>query len=212
MAAVVRSNPRAWRRDPSDPFAETVKRVEGGLVRGRLDRAALATAQTPAGGPARILEAAYSGFPPDGPETCTDEAALLEACSIPVHVVPGDPKNLKVTVPEDLARAEAAFIGPAAPRGADRVGSTDGHPFGPGPSLALGGIMIEGAPRLHGHSDGDVALHALADALLGAAGLGDLGRLFPADAETPAGIASEALLGEVVAAGRRRPRPRRRSS
>ena len=74
----------------------------------------------------------------------------------------------------------------------------DGHPFGPGEPLALGGIVIEGAPRLHGHSDGDVALHAVADALLGAAGLGDLGRLFPPGPETPRDIASRDMLGEVI--------------
>ena len=79
-----------------------------------------------------------------------------------------------------------------------RVGiGHDSHPFGPGEPLALGGIVIDGAPRLSGHSDGDVALHALADALLGAAGLGDLGRLFPADSRTPRGIASAELLAEV---------------
>ena len=73
----------------------------------------------------------------------------------------------------------------------------DSHPFGPGLGLALGGIVIEAAPRLHGHSDGDVALHAVCDALLGAAGLGDLGRLFPAGPATPAGIDSATLLAEV---------------
>jgi 2-C-methyl-D-erythritol 2,4-cyclodiphosphate synthase len=75
----------------------------------------------------------------------------------------------------------------------------DSHPFGPGEPLALGGIRIAGAPRLHGHSDGDVALHAVADAILGAAGLGDLGSLFPAGPSTPAGIDSGALLADVVA-------------
>lgn len=80
-----------------------------------------------------------------------------------------------------------------------RVGfGHDGHGFGPGEPLRLGGVEIAGAPRLHGHSDGDVALHALADALLGAAGLGDLGRLFPADQRTPRGIASSELLRTVV--------------
>ena len=80
-----------------------------------------------------------------------------------------------------------------------RVGlGVDSHPFGPGEPLRLGGIEIAGAPRLHGHSDGDVALHALADALLGGAGLGDLGRLFPADGRTPAGIASTDLVRDVV--------------
>ncbi len=64
--------------------------------------------------------------------------------------------------------------------------------------MILGGIEFPGAPRLVGHSDGDVVLHAVADALLGAAGLGDLGRLFPQDARTPAGIASGRLLEAVV--------------
>ena len=74
----------------------------------------------------------------------------------------------------------------------------DFHPFGPGAPLALGGVEFDGAPRLQGHSDGDVVLHAVADALLGAAGLGDLGRLFPADRRTRRGIASAALLSDVV--------------
>jgi len=74
----------------------------------------------------------------------------------------------------------------------------DRHPFGPGEPLHLGGIAIPGAPRLHGHSDGDVALHAIADALLGSAGLGDLGRVFPADDRTPAGVASSELLADVI--------------
>jgi 2-C-methyl-D-erythritol 2,4-cyclodiphosphate synthase len=73
----------------------------------------------------------------------------------------------------------------------------DRHPFGPGEPLRLGGIEIPGAPALHGHSDGDVALHAIADALLGSAGLGDLGRVFPADDRTPRGVESTALLGDV---------------
>jgi 2-C-methyl-D-erythritol 2,4-cyclodiphosphate synthase len=83
---------------------------------------------------------------------------------------------------------------------ATRTGfGTDGHPFGPGDGLRLGGIEIAGAPRLHGHSDGDAALHALAGALLGAAALGDLGSLYPADARTPRGVASAVLLRDVVA-------------
>jgi len=179
---------------PVVPVAETVKRVAGELVAETVDRSELVTAQTPQGVRASLLGRAYEQFPPDGPETWTDEAALLEACRIPVHVVPGDPSNLKVTQPADLSRVESMV----AVAGSPRVGiGHDSHPFGPGGPLALGGIVIEGAPRLHGHSDGDVVLHALADALLGAAGLGDLGRLFPADERTPRGIASTEILAEV---------------
>jgi 2-C-methyl-D-erythritol 4-phosphate cytidylyltransferase / 2-C-methyl-D-erythritol 2,4-cyclodiphosphate synthase len=180
---------------PVVPVAETVKRVAGELVLETVDRSELVTAQTPQGVRAGLLARAYEQFPPDGPETWTDEAALLEACRIPVHVVPGDPSNLKVTTPADLHRVESMVAGPPS----SRVGiGHDSHPFGPGGPLALGGIVIDGAPRLHGHSDGDVVLHALADALLGAAALGDLGRLFPADGRTPRGIASTELLAEVL--------------
>jgi 2-C-methyl-D-erythritol 2,4-cyclodiphosphate synthase len=139
--------------------------------------------------------------PPGGAREFTDEAALLEACRIDVHAIPGDPSNIKVTLPADLARVEAVLTGrsTALPPPAARVGlGHDSHPFGPGSPLALGGIAIDGAPRLSGHSDGDVALHAIADAILGAAGLGDLGRLHPAGPETPLGIASSELLADVV--------------
>ena len=76
--------------------------------------------------------------------------------------------------------------------------ATDLHPFGPGSGLWLGGVEIPAAPRLHGHSDGDVALHAIGGALLGAAGLGDLGSVYPADERTSAGIASSELLDGIV--------------
>ena len=89
--------------------------------------------------------------------------------------------------------------GPPATGPGARVGiGNDRHPFGPGEPLRLGGIEIPGAPRLHGHSDGDVALHAIADAMLGAAALGDLGRIFPADQRTPRGVASSDLLADVA--------------
>ncbi len=180
---------------PVVPVAETLKRVAEGWVEGTVDRAPLATAQTPQGVRRGILREAYRQFPPGGPETWTDEASLLEACRIPVHAIPGEPTNLKVTLAEDLVRAEAAMLG----RVRQRFGfGSDSHPFGPGEPLMLGGVAIEGAPRLYGHSDGDVALHAVADALLGAASLGDLGRHFPAGPETPSGIPSADLVRAVV--------------
>jgi len=181
---------------PVVPIGETVKRIAGGRVETTVDRSALATAQTPQGVRRSVLRAAFERFPADGPDVFTDEAALLEACSIPVHVIDGEPGNIKVTLPADLARAAAALHGPGRPM---RTGiGHDSHPFGPGTPLVLGGIRIEGAPRLHGHSDGDVALHAVCDALLGGAGLGDLGRMFPAGPATPAGIDSAVLLEDVV--------------
>ena len=175
---------------------DTIKRIgPDGAVAGVGDRSSLAAAQTPQGVRRDLLQLAFDRFPADGPDLFTDEAAMLEACRIPVHAIPGDPENLKVTQPADLLAIEAALVGPVAPA----IGfGQDRHPFGPGEPLALGGLEFVGAPRLHGHSDGDVALHAVADALLGAAGQGDLGRLFPADDRTPRGIASGDLVGEVV--------------
>ena len=193
---------------PVVPVVETLKRIDGDLVAGTVDRTALGASQTPQGYRRSTLAAAFARFPPDGLTTWTDEAALLEACSMAVHAVPGDPANLKVTYPDDLARAAAHLprttpdpAGASAAAGVPpRVGiGEDLHPFGPGAPLVLGGVVFPGAPRLHGHSDGDVALHAVADALLGGAGLGDLGRVAPAGPETPAGIDSGALLARVVA-------------
>ncbi len=201
---------------PVVAVAETLKRLDGERVGVTVDRTNLVAAQTPQGVRRSLLEWAYAAHHPNGPETWTDEASLLEACRIPVHAISGEATNLKVTVPVDLDHARVMLDGglvpgrPVSPaRGSieiapglrpfARVGlGMDSHPFGPGEPLVLGGIRIEGAPRLAGHSDGDVALHAVADALLGAAGLGDLGRLFPADSRTPSGVDSRILLSAVA--------------
>jgi 2-C-methyl-D-erythritol 4-phosphate cytidylyltransferase/2-C-methyl-D-erythritol 2,4-cyclodiphosphate synthase len=180
---------------PVVPVTDTLKQVRDGRVDATVERDGLAAAQTPQAARMRLFEAAFERFPAEGPATWTDEAGLLEACTIPVHVVPGDPRNVKVTVPDDLARVRSALAG----SGTTRLGfGHDSHPFGPGAPLRLGGVSFEDVPRLAGHSDGDVALHAVADALLGAAALGDLGRHFPASAATPAGVASGELLTAVA--------------
>jgi 2-C-methyl-D-erythritol 4-phosphate cytidylyltransferase / 2-C-methyl-D-erythritol 2,4-cyclodiphosphate synthase len=195
VGAVARAAGEHGAAIPVVPVAETLKRVEEGIAVATVERDGLATAQTPQGIRRDLLREAYRAFPATGEQTFTDEAALLEACRIAVHAIPGEPSNLKVTVPDDLRRVAASLAGDAG-----RIGyGHDRHPFGPGEPLALGGLEFAGAPRLHGHSDGDAALHATADALLGAAGLGDLGRLFPADDRTPRGIASKELVRSVVA-------------
>ena len=163
MTVPVRSSPRASSRPSSRPWsataralpvlpvAETLKRVGEGVVLDTVDRSHLAAAQTPQGARRGLLLDAWATFPPDGPREFTDEAALLEACTIPVHAIPGEPTNLKVTLPDDLRRVEQALV-PASAVGFGH----DSHPFGPGPGLRLGGIEIAAAPRLAGHSDGDV--------------------------------------------------------
>jgi 2-C-methyl-D-erythritol 4-phosphate cytidylyltransferase/2-C-methyl-D-erythritol 2,4-cyclodiphosphate synthase len=196
VAKVIAATERVGAAVPVVPVSDTIKRVAGDRIEATVDRSDLVAAQTPQGVRRGLLrEALASPLAADG--TWTDEAALLEACNIAVHVVPGDPANLKVTVRDDLDRVADLLAGG---RPARRTGiGQDSHPFGPGSPLRLGGIEIAGAPALHGHSDGDVALHALADALLGAAGSGDLGRLFPAGPATPRGADSRELLAAVVA-------------
>ena len=165
-----------------------------------------ATAQTPQGVRRDLLERAYAAFPAAG-------RADLHRRGRPAgglyHSRPCGPRRSDEPQGD---RARGSRTGPrprcsercAARRPGIRVGfGSDGHPFGPGEPLALGGIAIDGAPRLHGHSDGDVALHAVADALLGPAALGDLGRLFPADPRRRAGIASGELLASRRRAGSR---------
>ena len=96
---------------PVVPVAETLKRIEGGRVAATVDRTALAAAQTPQGDPPRRPRPAPGpSTRPAVPPTWTDEAALLEACRIPVHAIPGESTNLKVTLPDDLARVEAALV------------------------------------------------------------------------------------------------------
>ncbi len=179
---------------PVVPVSETLKRVDREVVTETIDRTGAAVAQTPQGVRWDVLREALRRVRPEDALELTDEAALLEAADIAVRAVPGDPSNLKITRPDDLALAESRL----AAAGATRTGfAADGHAFGPGNGLRLGGVEIPGAPRLHGHSDGDAALHAIAGALLGSIALGDLGGLHPADARTPRGVASADLLVSV---------------
>jgi 2-C-methyl-D-erythritol 4-phosphate cytidylyltransferase / 2-C-methyl-D-erythritol 2,4-cyclodiphosphate synthase len=180
---------------PGWPVVETLKRVHAGRIVETVDRHGLVAAQTPQGGRRAVLMAAFAELTSDGREV-TDEGALLESAGVPVVVVDGDPDNLKVTTPADLARAEAIL---AAHLGSPHIGQGhDSHPFGPDDGLALGGIRIDEAPALAGHSDGDAALHAITDALLAATGGGDLGRRFPSGDPSTRGVDSRALLAAVV--------------
>jgi len=108
---------------PVVPVVETLKRVVDGQITATVDRTPLAAAQTPQGIRRDVLARAWTKLPPAGAATWTDEAGLLEACRIGVHAVPGESTNLKVTLPDDLARVEAALVArgdlvpsPSAPR------------------------------------------------------------------------------------------------
>jgi 2-C-methyl-D-erythritol 4-phosphate cytidylyltransferase/2-C-methyl-D-erythritol 2,4-cyclodiphosphate synthase len=185
---------------PVVPVVDSVKRATGNILGGSVERSGLVRTQTPQGARRELLLDAFAAA---GATSFTDEAALLESRGIAVATVAGEATNLKVTEPGDLevVRAiAAARQGLQAPQAvAARVGlGQDTHGFGPDMGLHLGGIHIENAPRLHGHSDGDVVLHAAATAVLSAAGLGDLGRLFPPSDPRTTGIDSADLLTEAV--------------
>ncbi|MFN8520466.1 MAG: 2-C-methyl-D-erythritol 4-phosphate cytidylyltransferase [Chloroflexota bacterium] len=179
---------------PVLPVPDSLKRVDDGVIVDVLSRVGVARAQTPQGARRALLLPALDALA-GGPETFGDEAEVLARQGIAVATVPGEPAALKVTEPADLRAAEA-FAGVAVRR---HGWGMDSHPFGPGDGLRLGGIEIPDAPRLHGHSDGDAVLHAVCDALLGAARMGDLGRLFPAGDQRTRGIDSRELVREVVA-------------
>jgi 2-C-methyl-D-erythritol 4-phosphate cytidylyltransferase/2-C-methyl-D-erythritol 2,4-cyclodiphosphate synthase len=159
---------------PCLPLRDTIKRVEGGTIRATIDRSALWRAQTPQGFHFDAILAAHRAA--IGREL-TDDAAVAETAGLVPLIVDGSEDNLKVTTAEDLAAAERLL---AARQGDVRVGQGfDVHPFARGDHLWICGVRIPHGMSLAGHSDADVGLHALTDAVLGAIGAGDIGMHFP---------------------------------
>lgn len=158
---------------PGLAVADTLKRTDGGKVAGTVARDDLCRAQTPQGFRYQEILSAHHAA---AGRALTDDAAVAEAAGLEVVVVPGDPANEKITTEEDLRQAESRL---AAAR-ETRVGQGfDVHRFCEGDSITLCGVEIPHDRGLQGHSDADVALHALTDALLGALGAGDIGSHFP---------------------------------
>lgn len=158
---------------PALPSRDTVKRRDAvhGTVRETIPRAEIWLAQTPQA----IRRDVWNAIGPlgAGPREATDEAMLAEWAGVPVQVVEGDERNVKITTPEDLVRARAQADG------APRVGTGyDLHRLVEGRTLVLAGVVIPFDKGPLGHSDGDVLCHSLTDAILGAAVAGDIGRHF----------------------------------
>lgn len=174
---------------PVLPVADTLKRMDGERVAETVDRSVLAAVQTPQGFPGAALIAAYAS----AVEEYTDDAALFAAAGHHVTTVPGDELAFKITTPADLEHAGRLFA--AEPR--TGVGY-DVHAYDASVPLWLGGLEWPGEPGLRGHSDGDAVIHAIVDALLSAAGLGDLGSRFGTDRPEYAGARSEAFLRETL--------------
>ncbi len=175
---------------PGLEVTDTIKQVEDGRIVGNVDRARLRRAQTPQGFRfAAILEAHRKLAAVDD---LTDDAAVAERAGIAVHVVNGDERNIKVTTPEDVAALSAVPMIPCSGNGFDV------HRLGPGDHVTLCGHRIPHSQGLIGHSDADVALHALVDAILGAVGAGDIGRHFPPSDPQWKGAPSRLFLEEAV--------------
>jgi 2-C-methyl-D-erythritol 4-phosphate cytidylyltransferase/2-C-methyl-D-erythritol 2,4-cyclodiphosphate synthase len=185
---------------PVAPVVDTIKRVNNGRVGATVDRDALGAAQTPQGFNRELLMRSYTAAA-RAKVVATDEAMLLERHSWPIAAVRGSAANFKITTPFDLDRARRllapASSAPASP--ALRVGhGFDVHRLLSRRRLMLGGVHVPGPVGLHGHSDGDVLLHAICDALLGAGGLGEIGSLFPSSDRALRGAPSKTFVAEVM--------------
>ena len=169
LLAALRESPGAI---PAAPVADTLKRVMRGVITETVPRAGLFRAQTPqAFRFADLLAAHRSGL-----TGATDDASLLETAGLSVEVVPGSDDNIKLTYPEDLIRLERIMAAPLTPR----VGTGfDVHVLQAGRPLFLCGVQVPHDKGLAGHSDADVGIHALCDAIYGALAEGDIGRHFP---------------------------------
>lgn len=178
---------------PTLPVVDTIKRVEGGLVHGAVDRSQLAAAQTPQAFSRAALIDAYRAATAE----FTDDAALVAASGHQVHTVDGHARAFKITTPDDLARARSLIGAADSPQRRVGVG-TDVHAFGGEGELWLAGLCWPGQAPLSGHSDGDAAAHAIVDALLSAAGLGDIGGIFGTDRPDLAGAHADVFLAEVA--------------
>ncbi len=178
---------------PALPVTDTVKRIDStGTIEATLDRNSIRLVQTPQAFAFPALFDAHRRALAQGRNDFTDDAALAEWAGIKVSVFAGEPGNIKFTTPEDFARAEAIQ---SAGLGDVRTGSgLDVHAFGPGDHVTLGGIRIPHVQALTGHSDADVALHALTDAILGALADGDIGAHFPPSDPQWRGASSDRFL------------------
>lgn len=179
------------------PAIDTIKQVnDDEFVTATPDRNQLRAVQTPQGFSVEIIRKAHLAAQAEG-FLGTDDASLVERLGLPVCLTLGDRRNIKLTTPEDMQMAEA-FLGHDFPT--LRVGQGyDVHRLVEGRELILCGVNVPHTLGLLGHSDADVALHALMDAMLGAMALGDIGKHFPDTDERYRGISSMALLEHVVA-------------
>jgi 2-C-methyl-D-erythritol 4-phosphate cytidylyltransferase/2-C-methyl-D-erythritol 2,4-cyclodiphosphate synthase len=184
---------------PGVPLVDTIKEVDAdNFVAVTHDRNILRAVQTPQGFSRAKLRAAHEEALARSLDM-TDDAMLMEQTGVPVRIVDGDGANVKITTPEDLALVRGGA--PAAPPILPRTGfGYDVHAYGGTRPLILGGVPIPSNITVSAHSDGDVLLHALVDAVLGCSGHGDIGTLFPDTNPEFSGMESGIFLSEALRA------------
>jgi 2-C-methyl-D-erythritol 4-phosphate cytidylyltransferase / 2-C-methyl-D-erythritol 2,4-cyclodiphosphate synthase len=184
---------------PGLPLGDTIKHVAGEVITKTIDRSGLWRVQTPQGFHFDAILAAHRAA---AGQALTDDAAVVEAAGIAPLIVAGSDNNLKITTTDDLTAAERLI---AARLGDVRVGQGfDVHPFGPGDGLMVCGVEIPHSAGVVGHSDADVGLHALTDAILGAIGAGDIGMHFPPSDPRWRGASSDCFLAHAAGLVRER--------
>jgi len=162
---------------PALLMTDTVKLVEGDYIKGTLERSSLVRVQTPQCFTTSLILAAYEKLTEEELKSCTDDSSIVEKYGYKVKHVLGDENNFKITYAHDLEKAEKILAGE---KGSMRIGNGyDVHRLVEGRELILGGVKIDFELGLLGHSDADVLTHAVMDAILGAAALGDIGTHFP---------------------------------
>jgi 2-C-methyl-D-erythritol 4-phosphate cytidylyltransferase/2-C-methyl-D-erythritol 2,4-cyclodiphosphate synthase len=180
---------------PALPVTDSLRRADGeGRVVAETDRSGLFQIQTPQAFRASAIRAAYAKLSPDA--AVSDDVAVAIAAGLDVRLIPGDPRLMKLTYPEDALMLEHALAG-----GAETVVGSgfDAHRFGPGDHVMLCGVRIAHDKGLLGHSDADAGWHALVDAILGALGAGDIGAHFPPSDPQWKGAHSETFLRHAAA-------------
>ncbi len=183
----------------AEPVADTLKRATAdGLIADTVDRANLWRAQTPQAFRFADILSAHRRAAAAGKDGFTDDAALAEWAGLPVQLVASSGNNMKLTTRDDFTLAER-LLGSAPPLLEPRNGSGfDVHGFAPGDHVWLCGVRVPHTQRLDGHSDADVALHALTDAILGAMGDGDIGEHFPPSDEAWRGAPSRLFVEDAL--------------
>lgn len=191
IARVIASLATTRAAAPAMPVTDALWTGEDSEVTGTRDRSGLFRAQTPQGFDYDSICAAHNAHPGGA----ADDVEVARANGIAVTIVPGDPDNLKVTLPEDFARAERILRG----RMDIRLGNGfDVHRFGPGDHVVLCGVEVPFERGLQGHSDADVGMHAVTDAIYGALAEGDIGQHFPPSDPQWKGAASDIFLCHAV--------------